>query len=129
VVKSYHSRRIMEFGEQLAQYRKDAGLTLREFSKLTGYDSSNVSKVERGLLPPPPASIVLKKWASVLGLEPDSREANSFISAGLATRFNKQVKSDKELEALMPAFFRTVGNKKLDPDTYEKLKALLRRNV
>jgi transcriptional regulator with XRE-family HTH domain len=119
----------MEFGEQLSQYRKDADLTLREFSKLTGYDSSNISKVERGLLPPPPASIVLRKWAAVLKLKPGSRETNAFVSAGLATRFKKQVKSDRELEALMPAFFRTVGNKKVDPDTYEKLKALLRKNV
>ncbi len=119
----------MDFGQQLSHHRKGAGLTLREFSKLIGYDSSNISKIERGVLPPPAAGIVLRKWAGALGLKSGSREFNNFVSSGLATRFKKQTKSDEELQALMPAFFRTVGNKRVDPETYEKLMAILRANM
>lgn len=119
----------MDFGQQLSHYRKNAGLTLRDFSKLVGYDSSNISKVERGMLPPPAAGIVLRKWATALGLHPESQEFADFVSRGLTVRLKKHVKSDGEIEMLMPAFFRTVGNKKVDPETYEKLKALLKKNV
>ncbi len=119
----------MDFGQQLSSYRKKAGLTLREFSRLVGYDASNISKVERGVLPPPTAGLVLRKWAAMLGLSPESHEFSNFVSSGLAVRAKKHVRSDSELEALMPAFFRTVGNKKIDPETYRKLKALLRKNI
>lgn len=119
----------MTFGELLSGYRKKANLTLREFAQAVGYDSSNISKIERGVLAPPPAGLVLRKWASALGLGSESQECMDFISAGLAARIKRQTKTDAEIEALMPAFFRTVNNRRIDPAAYEELKAILRANM
>ena len=41
------------FGEYLRALRKDKDVTLREFCRRTHADPGNVSKMERGLLPPP----------------------------------------------------------------------------
>lgn len=119
----------MEFGEKLAQYRQAANLTLREFAREVGYDASNVSKVERGKIHPPAAGLVLRKWGMVLGLEMGSEKLEDFVACGLAVRIRKTTITDAEIDKLMPAFFRTIGNKKLDPASYEKLKAILRSNM
>lgn len=119
----------MNFGELLSDHRKAGGLTLREFSKLVGYDSSNISKIERGILTPPQSTITLRNWAKALGLDQASKETAVFIASGMAARVKRHVKTDSELDALMPAFFRAVNNKRVDPETYKKLKALLRDNL
>jgi len=119
----------MDFGQKLTLYRKRAGLTLRDFSKLVGYDASNISKVERGKLAPPAAGLVLRKWATALSLRTDTHEFTDFVASGLTARVNKHIRTDEEMEVLMPAFFRTVGNKTIDPVTYEKLKALLKQHL
>lgn len=119
----------MNFGEMLAEYRKNAGLTLRDFAEKVDYDSSNISKIERGRINPPAGGIILKKWGQALGLKPSSRELEDFIANGLSARIAKATLSDEEVERLMPAFFRTVDNRRVDPDTYEKLKRILKANI
>lgn len=117
----------MEFGRLLAERRQEASLTLREFGRMVEYDPSNLSKIERGAIAPPASNVILRKWANALSLKENTREYNDFISSGVAGTFVKKHRSEKEIEDLMPAFCRTISNKKLDPNTYEELKAVLRQ--
>lgn len=119
----------MNFGEQLAKYRQEANLTLRDFAKIVDYDSSNISKIERGRINPPAGGIILRKWGLAVGLKSGSPELDEFIAEGLSVRIKKITLSDSEVDKLMPAFFRTVDNKKVDPETYEKLRAVLKANM
>lgn len=119
----------MTFGEKLTEYRQNAGYTLREFSRRVSYDPSNISKIERDVIPPPPSRLTLRKWARVLGIDEDTSRYADFISAGIVRKFQKEFKDDGELVKLLPAFCRTVDNKQVDPATYKKLMALLRQNT
>lgn len=119
----------MTFGEQLAKYRVKAGLTLRDFASTVEYDASNISKIERGRINPPAGGIILRKWGAALGLKPGSEEFDNFVSSGLSVRIKKATLSDGEAEKLMPAFFRAVNNKNIDPETYKKLRELLKTHL
>jgi transcriptional regulator with XRE-family HTH domain len=119
----------MQFGELLRYYRKDIGYTLREFAESVDYDASNVSKIERGVILAPKGELALRKWARALNLETGSRQEADFIAAGMATTIKRQLKSDSELAKLLPAFCRTLENKRLDPKTYKRLIAVLRQNT
>lgn len=121
--------RRLNFGEKLTKYRQEAGYTLREFSREADYDPSNVSKIERGVIAPPASRLTLRKWAKILKLDETSANYNDFVSAGVVTKFTRQLKTDKELVKLLPAFCRTIDNKKVDPGTYKKLLAILRQNA
>jgi transcriptional regulator with XRE-family HTH domain len=119
----------MEFGELLAHYRRKANLTLRDFAEKVAYDPSNISKIERGRINPPAGGIILRKWGVAVGLKPGSLELEEFVAKGLSVRIKKVTLSDGEIEKLMPAFFRAIDNKSIDPETYEKLKAVLKTHI
>ena len=57
------------FADYVREKRISAGLTLREFCRKSGIDSSNWSKVERGLLSPPQSKEILTEVASFLNIE------------------------------------------------------------
>ena len=50
------------FGDCFKEARLDRGKTLRQFCIENNYDAGNISKMERGILPPPDSS---DKLASV----------------------------------------------------------------
>lgn len=132
MVNYYHKLkggRGMTFGEQLSAYRVKAKLTLRDFAAKVGYDASNISKVERDRINPPAGGIILRKWGLALGLADGSNELKNFVSDGLAVRIKKATLSDDSLDELMPAFFRAVNNKQIDPSTYDQLRELLKKHL
>ena len=47
------------------------GLNLREFCRRNGFDAGNVSRLERGVLPPPKSEEVLESYAQALKLRPE----------------------------------------------------------
>jgi transcriptional regulator with XRE-family HTH domain len=55
------------FGLQLRQWRTQAGLSLRELGTAVGRTEGNLSRIERGHLPPPRV-VILDKLAAALGL-------------------------------------------------------------
>ena len=57
------------FGAFFRAKRKALGLTLREFCRRNGFDPGNVSRLERGLVPPPQARQLLESYAKALKLE------------------------------------------------------------
>ena len=57
------------FGALFRNSRKALGLTLSEFCRRNGFDKGNISRLERGLVPPPQSRPVLETYAQALKLE------------------------------------------------------------
>ncbi|HIC96338.1 TPA: helix-turn-helix domain-containing protein [Candidatus Bipolaricaulota bacterium] len=58
-----------EFGRRLRELRRERGLGLRELARRAGIDHTRLSKIERGLRPPPEPVLILK-LAQALEVEP-----------------------------------------------------------
>lgn len=110
----------MKFGEYAKNRRIEAGLTLRSFCREAGFDASNWSKIERGVIPPPQEPDTLDRVAAVLGLEGDDR-----VELGdLAALARGQLPADmnaEEIQAKLPAFFRAIRGQEYTAEDVEKL--------
>lgn len=117
-----------KFGKFIKGLRIGKELSLREICKLTGYDPSNWSKIERGKLPPPSNDQVLNKWAKILGLK-EKKEIQNFIDEAMIAQgiIPKDVLSNEELVENLPAFFRTLRNKKPTKEEIDKLIKLIKK--
>jgi transcriptional regulator with XRE-family HTH domain len=69
-----------QFGAFFREIREGLGLSLREFCRRTGFDQANVSRLERGLLPPPKSQKVLTSYAKGLRLKPKFPEWDRFMA-------------------------------------------------
>ncbi|HNT93850.1 MAG TPA: helix-turn-helix transcriptional regulator [Bacteroidales bacterium] len=111
------------FADFIREKRIAAGLTLREFCRLTGFDASNWSKIERNLLPPPQSRSVLESIASVLSIVPDSQVYKELMDLAALSSVPEDLIEPEILEQL-PVFFRTVRGEK---PTEEELKTLINK--
>ena len=117
----------INFGGELRAKRLKSNTTLREFARLTSYDASNISKIERNILPPPP-TITLRTWAKHLGLVMGTDEYQEFLDIAQLSR--NKIPEDAPAEfrnQLLPALLRTVRSKKLTKQEFESLVKLLNR--
>jgi transcriptional regulator with XRE-family HTH domain len=69
-----------EFGAFFREIREGLGHSLREFCRRTGFDQANVSRLERGIVPPPKSQKVLISYAKGLRLKPKSPEWDRFMT-------------------------------------------------
>ena len=67
------------FGQFLKEKRLALDLSLREFARQVGVQSSNYCNVEAGVLPPPPAE-TLEKLAKALGLKKGAPDYETFTT-------------------------------------------------
>ena len=109
----------MNFGELAKDLRIARRLTLRDFCAEVGVDPSNWSKVERGIIPPPGDEKTQAALADFFGLKGESRQDFFDLTALARRELPRDLASDEELLAKLPAFFRTARGK--DPDG-ERLK-------
>ena len=58
-----------DFGEFFRDRRKALGLSQSEFCRRNGFDKGNISRLERGLVPPPQDPQLLESYAKALKLE------------------------------------------------------------
>ena len=56
------------FGQVLRYWRTQAGRSLRDVETTSGMSATNLSRIERGLIAPPP-NFVLDKLAAAIGVE------------------------------------------------------------
>lgn len=117
------------FGEYFKQLRISTGKTLRRFCREHGLDPSNTSKMERGLLPPPPHE-TLERYAKCLGLETGSNEWYKLFDLAAAARGEvpADILGDKELVARLPLVFRTVRAGKVPREELDDLIRLIRES-
>jgi len=111
------------FSNFIRTKRIAAGLTLREFCRLSGFDASNWSKVERGLLTPPQSKKILNEIATTLKIKEGSQEYKEIIDLAALSSIPEDLIESEILEQL-PVFFRTVRGEK---PTEEELKTLLNK--
>ena len=116
------------FGEFIKQIRARQRLGLREFCLENGWDPSNWSKIERGVLPPPRDEDTLRTWAKHLGLKQGSEDWLKFfdLAAVDSGRIPDYVLKDEELVEKLPAFFRTLSGNRPSREELENLIKLLR---
>lgn len=106
------------FAEAAKGHRLRLQMSLRRFCLLFDYDPGNISKIERGLMPPPSKKF-LEVYASALGLAEEGNEWQEFrdLAAAAKGEFPDDLKSKKLIRQL-PALFRTMRG---DPPTEEQL--------
>lgn len=119
---------LKKFGKLLYEIRIKKELTLREMCRKVSYDPSNWSKIERGKIAPPSDRKTLELWARTLGLKKDSKDFDNFIySANVAQSIIPfDVMEEKELVAALPAFFRTLKNRKPNKEEIDNMINLIK---
>lgn len=102
-------------------------MTLREFARLTEYDASNISKVERNIIPAPP-TITLRNWAKHLSIIEGTGEFQEFLDTAQLSRSRIPEDAPPEFRnQLLPALLRTVRSKQLTKEEFERLVRLLNK--
>ncbi len=115
----------MSWGTFFKFLRHEKELTLREFCARHGFDPGNVSKLERGVFPPP-QDPKLREYAFALGIEEGSTrwlEFYDLASVG-AGKLPRDIASDSSLVQRLPALLRTIRDRRL---TREELDTLISR--
>jgi transcriptional regulator with XRE-family HTH domain len=113
----------MFFGEFFKKRRIELGKTLRRFCLDNKLDPGNISKLERGMLPPPTSEDKLSHYAQCLKIEKGSDEWYEFFDLAHATagKIPKEILSDKEVLSKLPLVFRTLRGQKLTKSQLRKL--------
>lgn len=111
-----------EFGRYFKQRRIGLGKTLRQFCQENGLDPGNISKIERGKLPPPGSEEKLKDYARYLKIHIGDAEWKEFkdLAAIDAGKIPEDLRSEKVL-ARLPIFFRALRDKKFSDKDLKEL--------
>lgn len=118
------------FGSLFKELRKSRKrLTLRRFCLQYGLDPGYVSKLERGVMPPPKSTEKLEELARFLDIEKDTEEWNEFFDKAAASSgiLPQSIMSDEELVKRLPLVFRTLRGEKVTPEKLDELSELIRR--
>ena len=116
-----------EFGAFFKEARLKADYGLREFCQKYGLDAGNISKVERGLLPP--SASKLEKYAAYLGIKEGSDDWFKFfdLAASEAGKIPPDIMGDAELVKKLPLFFRTMRGQKVPEEKLDELTKIIRK--
>ena len=119
------------FGAFFKNKRKERGLSLREFCRRNGFDPGNISKIERGILPPPQGEATRLRYAEALGIEKGSDEWLEFCdyaAVGSGT-LPEDLSNDEEVLKHLPVLFRTIRDAKLSEEEIERLIEIVRKET
>lgn len=121
-------KNLKKFGQNLKKARIVQNLSLREICKKTGYDPSNWSKIERGIIAPPIDKKILAKWAHAIGFKSKSKEYQEFIDTAQIAQgiIPQDILSRKNAVNYLPAVFRTLRNEKPSKQEIDRLIELIR---
>lgn len=101
---------VAKFGPFLKQLRMARKISLRQFSLSAEADPGNISRIERGVLPPPQDRSILDRYAGALGLKDGEDEWFTFYDLAAADRgiIPRDLMQNEEIVSFLPAFFRTL---------------------
>jgi len=121
------SKNLQKFGKILKSLRIKKNLSLRNVCGLIGYDPSNWSKIERGKNSPPCDVETLRKWAKILGVK-TKKDIQKFVDEAIISQgiIPDDILSRANAVEYLPAFFRTLRNKKPTKEEIDKLIELIR---
>jgi len=117
------------FGSYFKELRTKKGWTLRRFSEANGYDPGNISRLERGVFPPPESPQKMREYAKALGLKEGSEEWVEFFDRAAAARgrIPADLQADEKLVGRLPLLFRTLRGRKVTPEKLDQLVDMIRR--
>jgi transcriptional regulator with XRE-family HTH domain len=110
------------FGEYFRELRARLNMPLRQFCLANGYDAGNISKLERGLLPPP-SEEKLRDYAHALRIKKGSDEWINFFDLAAVSRreIPSDIMADERLVKRLPLVFRTLRGQKVDEKNLDAL--------
>jgi len=119
---------ITKFGKFFKERRIALKKTLRQFCFENKLDPGNISKMERGLLPPPQSREKLEDYAKLLKIKKGSDDWYTFfdLAAAETGRIPDDLMEGKKIEDKLPIFFRTLRGQKVPNDKLEELIKKLR---
>ena len=119
----------MKFHEMFKQKRLEFG-TVREFANYSGLDVAYISRLENGVTLPPKDIDKLAKLATALVISRNSEEWQEFFDFASVAKNELPVdlKDDERVASVLPAFYRTLRNKKLSKDEAQKLIDMIRNS-
>lgn len=111
------------FGEFFKAKRQALGLTLREFCLKHKLDPGNLSRLERGFLPPPQDRKLLEQYAKFLEIKSGSGDWYTLFDLAAASkgRIPDDILQDEEVVAKLPLVFRTLRGKHLTDKQLDEL--------
>jgi transcriptional regulator with XRE-family HTH domain len=117
------------FGSYFKEMRIKRRVTLRLFCETFGFDPGNISKLERGLLPPPQSKEKLEQYAQALGLRRGNSAWHEFFDLAAASRgqIPEEILADDRLVKKLPVLFRTLRGEKVPEKKLDELIETIRR--
>jgi transcriptional regulator with XRE-family HTH domain len=122
-------RSMATFGEFFRTMRAKRELSLREFCLDNKLDPGNLSKLERGLMPPPESREKLEQYASALKIKKGSDDWYTFFDLAAAERgrIPDDMLSDETVVEQLPVLFRTLRGQRVDPKLLDELVEKIRK--
>jgi len=119
----------LTFGEFFKEKRISLKKTLRQFCMENGLDPGNISKLERGLMPPPQGSDKLEEYARYLHVKKGTDDWYAFfdLAAVEGGRIPEGLLSDPKIAASLPILFRTLRGKKISEKKLDELVEMIRK--
>src|SRR4030066_1245393 len=119
----------LTFGEFFKQKRIGLKKTLRQFCAENKLDPGNISKLERGLMPPPQGSDKLEEYASYLHIKKGSDDWYRFFDLARIEvgRIPDELLKNEAVVASLPILFRTLRGQKISEKKLEKLVELIKK--
>lgn len=119
----------MTFGEFFKQKRVDLKKTLRQFCVDNKLDPGNMSRLERGLMPPPQGSDKLEEYAKYLHIRKGTDDWYTFfdLAAVEGGRIPEELLNDAKIAASLPILFRTLRGKKISEKKLDELVEMIRK--
>ena len=116
------------FGEFFRAKRIENKMTLRKFCEISNLDPGNISKIERGILPPPSSDEKLRSYASFLGIKEGSADWQEFFDRAAARKgeIPREILEDSEIARHLPLIFRTIRGKKLSKERLDEIIEIVR---
>jgi len=120
----------LTFGEVFKQRRIDLKMTLRQFCTENKLDPGNISRLERGLMPPPQGSDKLEEYARYLEIKKGSDDWYNFFDLARieAGRIPDELLKDEAVVASLPVLFRTLRGQKISEKKLETLVELIKKS-
>ena len=117
------------FGNYFKGLRIKRRMTLRGFCEKFGFDAGNISKLERGLFPPPQSREKLEQYAQALGLKKGTTAWYEFFDLAAASRgqIPKEILANDYLVAKLPVLFRTLRGERVPEEKLDELIEAIRK--
>lgn len=118
------------FGPLMKGLRAQKRITLREFCKRANSDPGNVSRIERGVWPPPQDHDILERYAKALDIKEGSDDWYRFFDSAAADCgiVPRDIMSEEEVVKILPVLFRTIRRTKPTEEDLNRLVEKLRRS-